>query len=83
LADNGRVSERPRVEINPNIRAGANGTVACFEDIYGLNPAGMHPGDKVRVLEPKSGLEGTATVSWLDFEKELVYLRVDWPSLRA
>lgn len=73
----------PQVEIDPNIRAGSNGTVAGFEDVHDADPVTMKRWDWVRVFEPESGLEGPARVDRVDHERKLIYLQLDWSLLRG
>ncbi len=68
-----------RIAIDVNVRVRGNLTYSGFEDIDG-EPAVA--GASVEVYEPESGLAGTGRVVELDVERELVYLEVDWASLR-
>jgi hypothetical protein len=67
------------IEIDLNVRVGTNWTYAEYEDVDGPLPS---VGDTVHVIESESGLRGEATVATLDRHKELVYLDVNWTSLR-
>jgi len=73
----------PRVEIDPNVRVGGNGTYAGFEDVHNGDPATMKRWDWVRVFEPESGLEGPARVERVDHERKLLHLQVEWSLLRG
>ncbi len=70
---------RTRIAIDPNVRVRGNGTYAGFEDVDG--PLALHL--PVQVHEPESGLVGTGVITEIDPARELVYLSVDWSSLRA
>jgi hypothetical protein len=67
-----------RVRIDPNVRVRGNQTFVGVEDFEGQ----LTIGQQVRVYEEESGLEGDAVVTDFDEDKQLLYLRVDWPSLR-
>lgn len=67
-----------RVRIDLNVRVRGNGTYAGLEDVDGP----LAVGDVVQVFEPESGLEGEGCVTEVDQETHLVYLTVDWESLR-
>ena len=67
-----------RIEIDPNIRVRGNGTFAGFEEVDG--PLGV--GLPVEVYEPEADIIGTGRITEIDVEKRLVYLSVDWASLR-
>lgn len=68
-----------RIEIDPNVRLRHDLTMSGFEDVQGEIKAG----EWVDVYESESGLEGRGLVSWVDEGRRLVYLAVDWSSLRV
>jgi hypothetical protein len=68
--------------IDPNVRVAGNRTYGGFEDVLGGFVGDLSPGDPVTVLEEESGVIGEATVYEINYEKQLVYLEVDWASLR-
>src|SRR3954470_4192782 len=68
----------PRVRIDPNIRVRGGQTFAAPGDYE--TPIAI--GQRVRVYEEESGLEGDAVVTDFDEDKQLLYLKVDWPSLK-
>lgn len=67
-----------RIEIDPNIRVRGQYTLVGFEDVTHLH---LQVGQSVEVFESESGLEGLAKVAQIDFEKELIYLDVDWANM--
>ena len=67
-----------RVEIDPNIRAKGNQTLADYGDADGP----LSVGKPVRVYESEAGIAGDGVVTEIDEQKRLAILRVDWPSLR-
>lgn len=67
-----------RVMIDPNVRVRGNGTYSGFEDVDGQ----MIVGELVEVYEPESGLVGSGRITEIDVERELVFLSVDWASLK-
>lgn len=71
-----------RIRIDPNVRVRGNHTYAGFEDVEGLDPAGLHVGEVVTVYEPEAGLRGQGSVVEVDPVKSLVVVAVDWSSLR-
>lgn len=68
-----------RIEIDPNVRVHGNDTRAGLEDVEGSLAVGL----VVEVYESESGLVGTGCVTEIDSTKGLVYLSVDWSSLRV
>ncbi len=68
------------IEIDPNVRVRGNCTYAGFEDIVGEHQFAV--GDDVEVVEPEADLAGQGRILEIDVVKELVYLAVDWSSLR-
>lgn len=71
-------SIRTRVEIDPNVRTRHGSTFTGVRYVDG--PVAI--GDKVTVFESEADIEGWGTVTEIDKDKGLVYLRVDWASLR-
>src|SRR5437016_2086023 len=69
---------RTRVEIDLNVRVRGNDTFVSFEDVSG--PIAV--GESVEVYESESGVSGEGKVTEIDGDRELVYLSVDWSSLR-
>jgi hypothetical protein len=67
-----------RVEIDLNVRVRGNLTYAGFEDADG--PVAV--GQPVEVFESESGLAGRGTVSEIDWDARLIYLRVAWAQLQ-
>lgn len=68
-----------RIAIDPNVRVRGNLTYAGFEDVYGDLPLD----GQVEVFEPEAGICGSALVVEVDTVNSLIYLDVDWSSLRA
>lgn len=68
-----------RVFIDPNVRVGQNQTYASLADCSGA----VATGDRVRVVEFESCLYGDADVVSIDAERGLVYLSVEWASLKT
>lgn len=71
--------QRTRVEIDLNVRVRGNDTFVGFDDVSG--PVAV--GESVEVYESESGVAGEGRVTEIDSERELVYLSVDWASLKA
>ena len=69
---------RTRVEIDLNVRVRGNDTFVGFDDLSG--PVSV--GELVEVYESESGVSGEGRVTEIDGDRELVYLSVDWPSLK-
>lgn len=67
-----------RVQIDPNIRVENNWTFAGEEDVLGP----IIEGADVEVFEPEADLVGVGRIERYDPEYGLVYLSVDWPSIR-
>ena len=67
-----------RVEIDLNVRLGKHRTFSGFRHCDHV-PA---VGDPVTVYESESGIEGPGVCTGIDEAKQLVYLDVDWDSLR-
>jgi hypothetical protein len=72
------VAPRTRIIIDPNIRVRGNDTYAGFEDVNG--PIAV--GEVVDVHEPESGLTGQGRVTEIDADRQIVYLSVNWSSLK-
>jgi hypothetical protein len=70
-----------RVEIDLNVRIGRDLTYSGYEDIEGIDPAGLTRHTAVEAYERESGLHGPATVAGVDRERRLVYLSIDWSQL--
>lgn len=66
------------VEIDLNVRVRGNWTFTGLEDADGP----IYPGQRVRVFEPESGLQGPGRVEEIDSERRLLFLSVDWSLLR-
>lgn len=66
------------VVIDPNVRLAGNRTYAGVEDVVG----DIAVGSEVVVSEPESGLRGSGRITDIDLRRRLVYLEVDWGSLR-
>lgn len=71
---------RATIIIDPNVRVEGGLTFSGFEDVDVLEA--LEGGASVRVREPEADLEGDGKVAWLDRERGLVYLQVDWATLR-
>lgn len=72
------VAARTRVEIDPNVRCRGNQTRTGLEDCHG--PIAV--GDVVTVYESEARIEGTGRIADIDYDKQLVWLEVDWAGLR-
>lgn len=68
--------------IDPNVRTEGNRTYGGFEDVRGGFVDDLSPGDQVTVVEEESDVIGEATVYQINPERRLVYLVVNWSSLR-
>ena len=67
-----------RISIDPNVRVRGGLTYSGFEDIDGELPLdGL-----VEVYEPEGDLLGSGKVVDVDDEAQLVYVEVEWSSLR-
>lgn len=66
-----------RIPIDPNVRVSDNCTFALLSDADGP----LAPFAEVTVVEEESGGEGPGVVRWIDHDKGIVYLEVDWPAL--
>jgi hypothetical protein len=67
-----------RVSIDLNVRVRGRQTYAGYEDADGP----LVVGENVEVYEAESGLVGQGRVVEVDEEKRLVFLAVDWGTLR-
>lgn len=70
---------KTRIAIDPNIRVRGNATFAGFEDVQG---SPVHLGAIVEVFEPESGIVGIGEVVEIDEDRKLIFLAVDWASLK-
>lgn len=68
---------RTRVEIDPNVRVRGNQTFTGLENCHG--PIAVD--HEVTVYESEAGIEGRGVITDIDYDKRLVYLRVDWAGL--
>jgi hypothetical protein len=68
--------------IDPNVRTAGNRTYAGFEDVRGGFVDDLSPGDAVTAVEEESDVIGEAVVCEVNHEKHLIYLDVDWSTLR-
>lgn len=73
-----QIDARTRVEIDPNVRVRGNQTFSGLEDVDG--PVAV--GDTVTVYEPEADLEGRGEITDIDYDKQLVWIRVVWSSLQ-
>lgn len=70
------------IVIDPNVRVEGNRTYAGFEDVVGGFVSDLRPGDHVTVVEEETDVVGDATVYNVDVGRQLIYLSVEWKSLR-
>jgi hypothetical protein len=70
------------IVIDPNVRVEGNRTYAGFEDVLGGFVSDLHPGDHVTVVEEESDVVGDATIYSVDIGTQLIYLTVEWKTLR-
>lgn len=70
-----------RVKIDLNVRVAGHLTYAGFEDVV-PEGATVSLGERVLAWEPECGMVADATVHAIDDEAQIVYLDVDWQSLR-
>jgi hypothetical protein len=68
-----------RVEIDLNVRVRGNWTFSGLEDADGP----LVVGEIVEVYERESGFAGRGRVEEVDEQRRVVFLSVDWGSLRA
>jgi len=69
-----------RIEIDLNVRVGADLTYSGFDEVDG-DPALLRVGDTVEVFEPECRAFGTGEITEIDSAKELIFIRVPWKSL--
>ncbi len=67
------------IEIDLNVRVRNDETFSAFRHIHGAVPS---EGDLVDVIEPECGLGGSAVVTEVNYVKGIIYLAVEWASLR-
>lgn len=67
------------VDIDPNVRVRHNWTYASFGDIHG---GAAHVDDIVHVHVEETDLHGVGRIVDVDWDKKLIYLEVDWASIR-
>ena len=67
------------IMIDPNVRVEGDLTFSGFEDVRGAMPT---VGQRVLVREPESNLVASGTVARVDSDDSLIYIRVEWGSLR-
>ena len=70
-----------RITIDPNIRIENNWTYVGFGDVFG-NIDELSPGDWVTAMWEETDQIADAKVMYIDYERKLVDLAVDWPSFR-
>ena len=68
--------------IDPNVRTTGNRTYAGFEDVRGGFVDDLSPGDAVTVVEEESDVVGEAIIDQVNHHNHLIYLQVEWSSLR-
>lgn len=73
-----QIDARTRVEIDPNVRVRGNQTFSGLEDVDG--PVAV--GDTVTVYEPEADLEGHGEITEINYDKQLVWIRVVWSSVQ-
>jgi hypothetical protein len=69
---------RARVKIDLNIRVRRNWTFVGIEDVDGS----IEVGQVVEVFESESGVVGVGQIQEIDVERQIVYLSVEWGSLK-
>lgn len=74
------MNDLPRIEIDPNVRLADNSTYAPLTALAGGGP--LEPGQDVIVFESEAGIEGTGKIRSVDTDLAMIYLDVDWASLR-
>jgi hypothetical protein len=72
-------TQRIRILIDPNVRVRDNQTFVSMKQVQGV----VVTGASVEVYEEETGAVGAASVTEVDSTRGLVYLAVDWPSLRV
>ena len=69
-----------KATIDPNVRVRGNRTYVGIEDTWGQHPPEVGQPVQVRVAETTA--RGVGVVDAVDVERGLVYLKVDWASIR-
>jgi hypothetical protein len=67
-----------RAEIDLNVRTSLNWTFVGFEDVDGP----ISEAAEVEVYESESGVTGRGRIARIDHLRKIVYLEVDWASLK-
>jgi len=75
---NAELAARTRVEIDPNVRVRGNQTRTGMRYVHG--PIAV--GDTVTVYEPEADLEGYGAITEIDYNKQLVWIWVNWASVQ-
>lgn len=70
------------IAIDPNVRVAGNLTYAGFEDLIHGSADTIAPGEAVIVREVEADLVGCGIVTGIETDKQLIFLLVDWPSIR-
>ena len=70
------------IVIDPNVRVEGGRTYAGFEDVVGGFVGDLRPDMPVTVAEEEADLIGEATIHSIDRDRQLIYLTVEWSSLR-
>lgn len=68
------------IMIDPNVRVAGGLTFSGFEDVRGPMPVA---GQRVLVREPEANLVAPGIVTSVDNEDSLIYIRVEWASLKT
>lgn len=71
------------IAIDPNVRISGNETYAGFEDLLDGSLGDLQTGEQVTVCEPEAGLIGDGSIRRIDHLRQLIYIAVDWKSLRV
>jgi hypothetical protein len=82
--------QRPRIEIDPNVRVRGNKAYAGFEDVQAagqltrtrLRGIPVSAGQRVLAWEPEDDIVTDAVVVDMDEDRQLIYLAVEWGSWR-
>lgn len=75
------VAPLPRVRIDSRLYRDDGQTWAGFHAISGAIPEELPRNTEVTVYDPVEGLEGRGWVASRDFDRDRIYLAVDWGSL--
>jgi len=72
-----------RIAIDPNVRTAGNQTRCGIEDLFG-DIDELNVGDAITVMCLETDIIGDATVARIDLDskRRLIFLDVDWESLR-